>query len=606
MFNNIIYFIIVLLVFNINYPKSSQLLSPVYSLGMIFPCWLIFLGYCRVSFHRFIKRTSGSGNYDGRLTGEYHNLIMKLSITAILLFCLDIYLFDIKSWMQIIPVVNQFSVLQGSIALIIFISYLATIWYCAHPAHSVIFKTKLSRKSFIRSNLHLNIPILFPWLALTLIYDLIAVSPWGGPYSLINRPVGQIFFFSFFLGLMVVFMPPFIQYWWGCEHFGKSEKLDELRKFLRDMRFRYRGLMRWPAFEGRMMTAGVMGVVPRFRYILVTDSLMELLSVEELKAVLAHEVGHIKYRHLLFYIFFFIGYMILALGLFDIPFYLIAAHPSFPGLAGTGTCKSPSLLYLFLSMPMLVLMIIYFRFIMGFFMRNFERQADLYSAEVMGRPWPIISSLEKIGLLSGRSREIPSWHHFSIKQRVDCLWRVSKDPGLIKRHNRFVISSFMIFLTCVIGLGYFLNFSKVKRDFEYSLVGKMLDVELDEDPDNIQLLQNLAMVNHNLERYEEAVYLYERILRIDDGHAVALNNLAWLLVTSKNPDLIDPQRAVELAAKAVEIEKNPMYIDTLAEAYYVKGDLVNAVETIKLALTMEPDNKYYQNQFNKYKKRDNR
>jgi Zn-dependent protease with chaperone function len=59
-------------------------------------------------------------------------------------------------------------------------------------------------------------------------------------------------------------------------------------------------MLKWPIFEGRMLTAGIMGLVPRYRYILITESLMDVLSIEELKAVVAHEMGHAKYRHLLF------------------------------------------------------------------------------------------------------------------------------------------------------------------------------------------------------------------------------------------------------------------------------------------------------------------
>jgi len=64
------------------------------------------------------------------------------------------------------------------------------------------------------------------------------------------------------------------------------------------------------------MTAGVMGLLPKFRYILVTDSLLDILSKEELNAVMAHEIGHIKYKHILFYILFLLGYMALSIGLF--------------------------------------------------------------------------------------------------------------------------------------------------------------------------------------------------------------------------------------------------------------------------------------------------
>jgi hypothetical protein len=55
-----------------------------------------------------------------------------------------------------------------------------------------------------------------------------------------------------------------------------------------------------------------MGIVPRYRYILVTDALMSALSTEELESVLAHEMGHARYFHLLFYVLFFVGFMVIS------------------------------------------------------------------------------------------------------------------------------------------------------------------------------------------------------------------------------------------------------------------------------------------------------
>ena len=36
------------------------------------------------------------------------------------------------------------------------------------------------------------------------------------------------------------------------------------------------------------------------------------------------------------------------------------------------------------SVPLLIFMLVYFRFIFGYFIRNFERQADLFSFATMG------------------------------------------------------------------------------------------------------------------------------------------------------------------------------------------------------------------------------
>ena len=91
-----------------------------------------------------------------------------------------------------------------------------------------------------------------------------------------------------------------------------------------------------------MMTAGIMGILAKFRYILVTDALMDVLSLDELKAVLAHEMGHAKYRHLLFYILFFVGYMAISFGLSDFFMYLFYLYPGFSGFLAGGETSSAS------------------------------------------------------------------------------------------------------------------------------------------------------------------------------------------------------------------------------------------------------------------------
>ena len=276
------------------------------------------------------------------------------------------------------------------------------------------------------------------------------------------------------------------------------------------------------------MTAGIMGIVPRYRYILITDSLLEMLSLEELKAVMCHEMGHAKYRHLLFYLFFFVGFMVLSFGMFDLFFYLFYAHPFFARLISGADTHANNFFYLLLSIPMLMTLVVYFRYVMGFFMRNFERQADLYSAVAMGTPQHTISSLEKIALLSGKSRALPSWHHFSIKERVDYLWRTLRNPGLIKRHNRFVATSFLIYLITLAGLGYFLNFSSVKQHMTFTIIENVLNERLLEEPENMALYQELAVIYQNMGKYREAKEAYEKIIDLDSNQAVSLNNLAWL------------------------------------------------------------------------------
>ena len=250
---------------------------------------------------------------------------------------------------------------------------------------------------------------------------------------------------------------------------------------------------------------------------------------------------------------------------------------------------------------MLATLFVYFRYIMGFFMRNFERQADLYSAVTMGTPMPAISSLEKIAILSGKIRDLPSWHHFSIRERVDTLWRAIKDPGIIKRHNRFVAVSFLVYLICLIGLGYSLNFGPIKKHLNYSFLEKALKQEILKKPGDVALYQALAMIYNQKEKYIKAIETYERIFSLDPDQPESLNNLAWLLVTAPDEKLRDKKRSLVLAKKAVSLERSSVFLDTLAEAYYVNGFIPEAVKTIEEAIALATENGgYYEKQLKKF------
>jgi Zn-dependent protease with chaperone function len=417
----------------------------------------------------------------------------------------------------------------------------------------------------------------------------------------LNRVEGQLLLFTTFLSVLMVFLPALIRIFWGCRPVGASERVARLESFLKGLGLRYRELLRWPIFEGKMMTAGVMGLVPRFRYILVSDALLNALTLDELKAVMAHEAAHVKYRHLILYLVFFLGFIAISYGLYDLSFYVFFLHPALTGLLARGGAHYTSLFYLLLSTPMLLALLLYFRFVMGFFMRHFERQADLYSALAMGTPAYTISSLEKIAFASGKSRDLPSWHHFSIRERVACLRRTIRDPGLIRRHTRMVLFTFLIYVIATGGLGYWLNFSTAKTRLDMGILERALRLELKEEPQNPLLLRNLAMVCHEAGKIGEAKVLYGRIVALGVDDAISLNNLAWLLLTEPEKGRQDAVRALALAKKAVSIERSPVYLDTLAEAYYANGRRQAAIDTIKEAISAATENRgYYQGQLKRF------
>jgi hypothetical protein len=56
-----------------------------------------------------------------------------------------------------------------------------------------------------------------------------------------------------------------------------------------------------------------------------------------------------------------------------------------------------------------------------------------------------------------------------------------------------------------------------------------------------------------------------------------------------------------LAKKAVELERSPVFLDTLAEAYYANGFVQEAIEIIKEAIRLETGSTdYYEKQLRKF------
>jgi rhomboid protease GluP len=119
---------------------------------------------------------------------------------------------------------------------------------------------------------------------------------------------------------------------------------------------------------------------------------------------------------------------------------------------------------------------------------------------------------------------------------------------------------------------------------------------------DVRTLTALAELAIEMGRAREAVSLYDEILtlRLDYG---AFNNLAWLLATSADRSVRNPEKAVRMAMSAVEGHqwKDPTFIDTLAEAFFAAGRPKEAVATAEKALALSQGNEYLKKQLERFK-----
>jgi tetratricopeptide (TPR) repeat protein len=87
--------------------------------------------------------------------------------------------------------------------------------------------------------------------------------------------------------------------------------------------------------------------------------------------------------------------------------------------------------------------------------------------------------------------------------------------------------------------------------------------------------------------YAEAIHAYRQgLARCRDAQQEAHsgNVLAWMLLTAPDPWYRDAKQAFPLAQRAVELERRPDYLNTLALAHYELGDAESAIQCEQQAI----------------------
>ncbi|WP_152051074.1 M48 family metallopeptidase [Tautonia marina] len=429
------------------------------SLGMILAS-VLMLGFVSAVIGRRLARKASQVGQTFRNRHQLARSAQILEVLALLAYAGLIY---VPEWPRVVADrlrLRDWLLVEEALILLPFPIMILTVWWGLFPAERSLKAARVRIGQPIRLGGHLlmkarqafglvlPVAVLF---ALMLEVDrrlesMVQVGAWVhlGLYAALG-------------GLILILSPAFVRLSWPSRPLPPGPLRDRLEHLAQRFGFGYTDILVWDT-GGTLVNAGVTGALPWFRYVLLTDAMLENLAPRQIEAVFGHEVGHIAHRHLTYFGVFFLGTMgVMA---------LLSA-----GIDQVLTLDSPLWIWgrsrwvelLLQAAVALGFALAYFFVIFGFLSRWFERQADVFGCRVVscgladcpphrdvnadpsmasGRvpealcPVGIgifIEALSSVATLNGLEPRAASWRHGSIARRIDFLRQLEGRPEVEQR-----------------------------------------------------------------------------------------------------------------------------------------------------------------------------
>lgn len=236
------------------------------------------------------------------------------------------------------------------------------------------------------------------------------------------------------LGVLVL-GPILLRRVWNTQRLPESSIRDLLTAVCDRSRVKVREFLLWRT-SGTIHNAAVLGFFAPARYILVTDAIIESMPGPLLEAVAAHEVGHVRRRHLLWLGLSTLASILLA-GLLSGWLAWVALVWAADRFALTEASGPPvrTALEALSVIATLAIGLTWF----GWVSRRFERQADAYAVQDLSQaagsdrvtPEAADRVNEALGLVAGLNGIAPTrfmWRHGSIRSRQRHILRLAGLP----------------------------------------------------------------------------------------------------------------------------------------------------------------------------------
>lgn len=300
--------------------------------------------------------------------------------------------------------------------------FVLALWWLAYPvdarlSEALLYRTLSSGAPLypIPSRLRYVLDLARHQLLLILL-PILLVSAWQDAADAIAPRLPTTFPFAEilrWLGVPFVLLvgPALIRATWATSLLTQGTTAAYARTLFATYNLRIAGPYVWHT-RGTLLNALVLGILYPFRYILLTDSLLEQLEDTHVHAVLGHEVGHVKHKHILWLILSLLAATLAVGWLTSLAIFLANINPDH-------AAAQTLLTLLYLASALLIFTLL---------SRTFEQQADIFAAAhlstVAGSSTltpaaaaAICGALQRVSSISGVSPTAPAWRHGSIASR---------------------------------------------------------------------------------------------------------------------------------------------------------------------------------------------
>ena len=369
--------------------------------------------------------------YLTRKLTEFRTTIL-FEILCLLSYVCAIYLYRFPDYFY--KHLNVFYYLQNSTEIILITPFFVGLL----GIHAVMHDVSRTRKEYLNFRFRLLLLPLIPFIIINIVLDILSLFPTIVAGLLLIALIIPL------LALPHIIAPLLMQFLWKTVPLRNIELKQKLMNLTEQSGIKYRDVAVWETGGLSIANAAVAGIIPGNRRIFITDALLRNFTDEQVETVVAHEIGHIRHRHLPIFCIIMVCY-ILSYTLFI----QLVADPLESLLPGY---------QLLITVIHIFFFIFYFKVVLSFLSRRFEHQADLYAIELTNNSDAFKSALLNLSIMSNLPRPIRYVielfnTHPSVERRIQFLENAEKMKPTIQRYRKCLLEvKVLIFLIPLMGI----------------------------------------------------------------------------------------------------------------------------------------------------------